>query len=196
MSALTFAREFVRDPVTLGAVAPSGRALARLTVEAAAIEAHHVVVELGAGTGPMTREIVARHADNPFVALEPNGELARLLRQAHPDVRVEQRFAEDLPAILADWGHPVAHRVVSSLPWAIWSEPLQDRTFDAICRVLHPEGRMVTFAYLHAQVLPAARRLRDQLRRRFRSVERTRVAWANLPPAFVFVCDGPVDAAQ
>lgn len=192
MSLLTFAREFVRDPVTLGAVAPSGRSLARLTVASAEIGPDHVVVELGAGTGPMTREILERHPAQPFVALEPNGELARLLRLAHPEVRVEQRFAEDLPAILADHGHPVAHRVVSSLPWAIWSEPLQNRTFDAIVEVLHPEGRMVTFAYLHAQVLPAARRLREQLKRRFRSVERTRVAWANLPPAFVFVCDGPL----
>lgn len=191
MSALTFAREFVRDPVTLGAVAPSGRALARLTVASADIRPDHVVVELGAGTGPMTREILARHPDNPFVALEPNGELARLLHLAHPEAKVEQRFAEDLPQILTEWGHPVAHRVVSSLPWAIWSEALQDRTFDAIVEALHPEGRMVTFAYVHAQVLPAARRLREQLRRRFRSVTRTRVAWANLPPAFVFVCDGP-----
>lgn len=191
MSLLTFAREFVRDPVTLGAVAPSGRSLARLMVESAEIGPEHVVVELGAGTGPMTREIVARHPHNPFVALEPNGELARLLRLAHPDVCVEERFAEDLPDILSEWGHPRADRVISSLPWAIWSEPQQDRTFDAIVQAMHPEGRMVTFAYVHAQVLPAAARLREQLRRRFRSVRRTRVAWANLPPAFVFVCDGP-----
>lgn len=191
MSALTFAREFVRDPVTLGAIAPSGPSLARLTVEAAAIEPGHVVVELGAGTGPMTREVVARHAENPFLALEPNAELARLLRQAHPSVQVEERFAEHLPDILSEWGHPMAHRVVSSLPWAIWPDDLQQRTFDGILRALHPEGRMVTFSYVHAQVLPAARRLRDALAARFERVEKTPIAWLNLPPAFVFVCDKP-----
>lgn len=191
MSAITFAREFVRDPVTLGAIAPSGAALARLTVEAAGIADDHVVVELGAGTGPMTQEIVRRHPGNPFVALEPNAELARLLRLAYPTVQVEERFAEHLPEICAAWGHPVVHRVVSSLPWAIWPDDLQRRTFDGILEVLHPEGRMVTFSYVHAQMLPAAKRLRDTLAARFERVEKTRVAWANLPPAFVFVCDSP-----
>lgn len=191
MSALTFAREFVRDPVTLGAIAPSGADLARLTVEAAGIEPGHVVVELGAGTGPMTREILARHPDNPFLALEPNAELAALLRDAHPSARVEERFAEELPQILAEWGQPCAHRVVSSLPWAIWPDELQRRTFDGIVEILPPDGRMVTFAYVHAQLLPAARRLREALAARFERVERTRIAWINLPPAFVFVCDRP-----
>ncbi|MFT5460167.1 MAG: phospholipid N-methyltransferase, partial [Myxococcota bacterium] len=37
MSAWTFLREFTRDPVKVGAVAPSGRALAALEIDAADI---------------------------------------------------------------------------------------------------------------------------------------------------------------
>src|SRR5689334_217078 len=102
MSTWSFLREFARDPVQLGAVAPSGVDLARRMVDAAGLEPGHVVVELGAGTGPMTAEILARRPDGPFVSLEPNPALAEILRQRFPGVRVEQRYAQDLRAILTD----------------------------------------------------------------------------------------------
>ena len=187
---LSFMGQFIRDPVGLGAIAPSGPELARLEVDAADIQPHHVVVELGAGDGPMTAEIVKR-PHGPFVSLEPNAVLAEALRQRFPEVKVEERYAQDLPAILADMGVDAADRVVSSLPWAIWSEELQGRVFDAILQVLRPDGRLVTFSYVHAKPLPAARRFRAALESRFASVTTTGVAWRNLPPAFVFVCDGP-----
>lgn len=187
---LDFVGQFIRDPVGLGAIAPSGPQLARLEVDAAGLEPHHVVVELGAGDGPMTAEIVKRSI-GPFVSLEPNAVLAATLRARFPEVRVEERYAQDLPAILADMGVSQIDRVVSSLPWAIWDADLQGEVFDAILDVLAPDGRMVTFSYLHAKPLPAARRFKAALEDRFEQVTTTAPAWRNLPPAFVFVCDRP-----
>ena len=191
MSVATFLREFVKDPVQLGAVAPSGRVLARLMVESADLKPGQVVVELGAGTGPMTEAILQARPDGPFVALEPNPELAAILRARFPGVRIDERYAQELRAILAEMGEDHADRVVSSLPWAIWPEALQNEVFDAILDVLAPDGRMVTFGYVHAQPLPAARRLRAALAARFHDVSTTRVAWRNVPPALVYVCDRP-----
>lgn len=188
---VAFFTEFARDPTALGAIAPSGKVLAAKTVEAAGIEPGHVVVELGAGSGPMTAELVARHPDAPLLVLEPNGRLAARLRERFPGATVEERLAQDLPELLEAWGHPRADRVVSSLPWAIWPPLAQRACFDAIVASLRPTGRLVTFAYLHALKLPAARRLRTAMDEHFTSVSRTRVAWRNLPPAFVYVCDGP-----
>lgn len=187
---LSFLGQFLRDPTGVGAVAPSGPVLAKLEVDAAEIGPEHVVVELGAGDGPMTAEIVGR-PHGPFVSLEPNAVLAAQLRARFPGVRIEERYAQDLPEILADMGVEKADRVVSSLPWAIWDADLQGAVFDAILEVLAPDGRMVTFSYLHAKPLPAARRFKAALEARFESVEMTAPAWRNVPPAFVFVCDGP-----
>lgn len=187
---LNFLGQFLRDPTGVGAVAASGPVLAKLEVDAAGILPDHVVVELGAGDGPMTAEIVKR-PHGPFVSLEPNAVLAESLRVRFPDVRVEERYAQDLPAILADMGVDKADRVVSSLPWAIWDADLQGEVFDAILEVLAPDGRMVTFSYLHAKPLPAARRFKAALEARFESVTMTSAAWRNVPPAFVFVCDKP-----
>jgi hypothetical protein len=40
-------------------------------------------------------------------------------------------------------------------------------------------------------MLSAARRFRRTLEDRFESVHATPIAWANVPPAFVYVCDHP-----
>ncbi len=196
MSTWTFLTAFARDPVRIGAIAPSGRALARLEVQAADIRPGHSVVELGAGTGPMTAELVRRHPDAPLLVLEPDATLAALLREKFPDLRIEERFAQALPELVADWGHGPVDRVVSSLPWAIWPETLQTAVFDGIHAVLASDARLVTFTYAHTSLLPAARRFRALLAERFCDVTATQVAWANLPPAYVYVCDRPRDMCR
>jgi phosphatidylethanolamine/phosphatidyl-N-methylethanolamine N-methyltransferase len=189
VSTRTFLKQFLTDPVAIGAVAPSGRELARLMVEQADIQPGQVVAEVGAGTGPMTAELLARHPNNPLVVLEPNAELAASLRARFPSARVEERYAQDLPAITREWGHFPVDRVVSSLPWAIWPEELQTTILTGMLEAMAPDARLVTFTYWHAQPLAAAKRFRAFLGKHFRTVERSRVAWANVPPAFVFRCD-------
>lgn len=190
MSNLLFLREFARNPKRIGSVMPSGAQLARRMVEAADIHPDHHVVELGGGTGPITKEIRAAWPDVDLLVLEPAPDLAAMLRTRFPDVRVDERLAQDLPAVVAEWGHALVDRVVSGLPWTMWSEEVIAAGLDAVVEVLAPGGRMVTFSYVHAQaVLPGARRFRRLLEARFAHVGRTEVQWFNVPPAVVFVCD-------
>lgn len=186
-----FLREFARDPNHIGAVAPSSSHLAACMVAAVDIRPGHVVVEVGAGTGPFTRRIRQVAPEAHLLALEPNAELAAHLRAELPGVEVVERMAHELPEIVREWGHEKVDRVVSGLPWALWPPEVQDPIFDGILAVLAPEGRMATFTYVHSQVLPPAQRLKDKLHRRFARVERTPVTWRNVPPAFVWVCSAP-----
>jgi phospholipid N-methyltransferase len=160
-------------------------------VESAALAPGHVVVELGAGTGPMTEEILRVRPHGPFVALEPNPTLAALLRQRFPGVRVDERKAQDLVTVLRELGWGKVDRVVSSLPFAIWPDRLQQEVFDGILAAMAPHSRFVTFGYAHARPLPAARRLWATLHERFSEVATTRIVWRNLPPALVYCCAGP-----
>jgi phosphatidylethanolamine/phosphatidyl-N-methylethanolamine N-methyltransferase len=191
MSALTFFREFVRNPKSIGSVTPSGRALAELIVDSAQILPGNVVVELGAGTGPFTRVLAERYPENPLIALEPAPDLAAALRAALPNVTVAERYAQDLPQILAAEGHAKCHRVISGLPWTVWSEELQNSILDAVCGSLDEEGRLVTFMYVHSQMLPGATKLLGTLQKRFDTVEKSKVAWANVPPALVWIASRP-----
>lgn len=187
--ALTFLRAFLRAPTGIGSVAPSSPALAAMMVRCAEIQPGQVVAELGAGTGPMTRAVRAAHPDNPLVVFEPDAALAAVCRASVPGVPVEEAYAQDLSAVLARHGHAGCERIVSSLPFAGWPAELQEAVFDGIFDALAPGGRMVTFTYVHSPWLPAGRRARALLGRRFARVTTSPVVWRNLPPAFVYVCD-------
>lgn len=185
----TFVGSFLRRPGAIGAVAPSSRHLAACIVGAADIHADHVVAELGAGTGPMTRALVAQHPQVPLLVLEPDAALAARCREHVPEAEVVEAYAQDLRALLEARGHTHADRIVSSLPFAGWPEALQTAVFDAILDALAPDGRFVTFTYAHAPMLPAGRRARRTLEARFHTVRTTPIVWCNAPPAFVYVCD-------
>jgi phospholipid N-methyltransferase len=54
------------------------------------------------------------------------------------------------------------------------------------------DGRLVTFTYAISPLVPAGRCFRRLLERSFARVTTSPTVWANLPPAFVYVCDGPI----
>lgn len=189
MSVREYLGEFLRAPSTVGAIAPSGRELARKLVAAAQPQDGEVVVELGAGTGAITAAVPV--SVRRFVALEPHPPFAAGWRARFPARALDARGAEELPAVLRDRGWAAADCVLSSLPFAIWPEARQRRVLDGIVAGMHPLGRLVTFGYLHSQLLPAAGRLQRLLAARFVAVRRQAIAWWNLPPALVFRCDEP-----
>jgi phosphatidylethanolamine/phosphatidyl-N-methylethanolamine N-methyltransferase len=191
MSPLTFVREFIRSPGSVGAIWPSGRELAELMVESADIRPGHVVAEVGAGTGPFTRALRDLRPDNRLISLEPNAELAAALRANVPGVEVEEAFAQSLPALAAARGLPHFDRIVSGLPLTLWDDPILEGIFTAFVDALPADGRMVTFSYVVAQWTPRSAKMRRHLERYFGSVRKSRIAWANLPPALVFICEQP-----
>jgi phosphatidylethanolamine/phosphatidyl-N-methylethanolamine N-methyltransferase len=186
--AASFLRAFLRAPRTIGAVASSGPALASRMVECAKLEQGHCVVEIGAGQGPMTTALV-EHGHPPALVFELYEQWADALASRFPDLPVVQQSAADMPSQLHTHGLPLADRVVSSLPWAIWSDTLQDTILSGVVEGMQPDGRMVTFTYVHGRWLPSARRFRRKLESHFRSVTTSSIVWKNLPPAVVYQCD-------
>jgi phosphatidylethanolamine/phosphatidyl-N-methylethanolamine N-methyltransferase len=158
-------------------------------IDAADINDDHVVVELGAGTGPFTKEIFTRYPSLAFMAIEPRQDLAKLLRAEFPSLMVQEAWAQDLPQLLEAWGHPSADRIVSGLPWALWSQALQDEILSALVESMAPQGKFVTFTYLHSGMMPGARLFRKNLSNYFGTVQTSRVAWLNFPPAYAFICE-------
>lgn len=184
-----FLRAYLRAPSRVGAIAPSSPALAAEMIRCAEVPIGAPVIEIGAGTGPFTRAITSMCPGSPVLALEPDADLAQRAAAAAPSARVEVAVAQDLPRLMADWGHASVDRVVSGLPFASFPPALQDAILDAVVDALGPSGRMVTFTYVFSPWLPKGRRARAALERRFSSVRASRVVWRNLPPAFVYICD-------
>ncbi|MES1246501.1 MAG: class I SAM-dependent methyltransferase [Actinomycetota bacterium] len=69
------------------------------------------VVDVGAGTGALTRELLARGID--VVAVEPSPEFVETLRQRHPDIDTHLAPAEQLPFEDGTFDHALAQLVVA-----------------------------------------------------------------------------------
>lgn len=180
---------FLRNPVRVGALCPSSPALCRMLVRRTGIRDAGVIVELGPGTGVVTREIVARaNIGARVLAIELDARMCANLQQQFPKVLVCNESAAGLGDILRREGLPPADLVVSGLPWSGFPEELQQSILKPLLENLREGGVFTTFAYLHAANLPGGRRFRALLRSCFSRVEITPVVWKNLPPAFVYRC--------
>ena len=189
--------EFLRAPMTIGAVAASGRPLTRAAIAPVPAGADVVVVELGPGTGAMTGPLTERLAGRGRqLAIEVNARLAAQLATRHPTVKVVRADAADLRTALTDRGIAHADVIVSGLPWAAFPAQQQDHLLGAVVDSLSPDGALTTFAYVHSRWTPAARRLHRQLEARFEEVLVGRTVWRNVPPALVYYARRPRDGGQ
>lgn len=79
--AVNFLKQYLRNPRSIGAIAPSSPALARAMVDAANLAAARVIVEFGPGTGVFTEELVARRRPGTrIIAIELNPDFFRQLQ--------------------------------------------------------------------------------------------------------------------
>lgn len=160
-------------------------------VDQAQVGPGHVVVELGGGSGSFTRELLARHPENPLTVFELSPDLAAGLRRDFPGAQVVAAPVEDLPKVAADLGITRIDRVVSGLPWALWGEARQAAVLDALGPYLAPGARLVTFHYVHSRSLGRVRVTRRLLVERFTRVSHSAPIWANVPPAYIHIAEEP-----
>lgn len=185
-SIAAFFQQWMRDPVKMASVTPSGRQLAHLMVAGLPRGAARVA-ELGAGTGVFTRALLdAGIAASQLLVVEINPRLADFLRERFPDVAIACADARrvdvlaDERGFLADGAKLDA--VVSGLGMLSMSRALRVEILAAAFRALGRDGRFVQFTY--GPVSPVRRSEREALGLR---VRRAGFALRNLPPANVFV---------
>jgi phospholipid N-methyltransferase len=189
MSLFHFLREFVQDPSRTGAIAPSSGSLAKEMVRGLELDKAQAVLEYGPGTGAFTPYIIKElPASCKFVAIELNHRFVEQFRSRFPDVDLYNGSVVDAREICDRYDISMADAIVSGLPWATFSQTLQQTILKEMMRVLRPGGRFVTFGYVHSQVLPGAHNFSRLLRTHFSEVKRSRIVWPNLPPAFVYRC--------
>jgi phosphatidylethanolamine/phosphatidyl-N-methylethanolamine N-methyltransferase len=175
-----FIRSWLEKPLSTGAVMPSGRFLARAMARLVDTEVPGPVIELGAGTGPVTEALVEQGVDPArLVLVEFNPVFCRMLRSRYPEATVVQGDAYRLKHLLGSLLREPAAAIVSGLP--LFNKPMRTRLrliADAFGLLL-PQAPFIQFTY--AVVSPIPRNLPGV---DARSTERI---WRNLPPAQVWV---------
>ncbi len=178
---LEFFKGFLRNPKEVGSVVPSSRFLARRVLECGKVRSARVVVELGAGTGVLTGQILEHMpADGKLVAVEILPEFAELLRASSldPRITVYEGCSTDLERALAEAGELQADLVVSGIPFSTLEGGVGRRTLEAAKRVLGENGRFVAY-----QFRSAVRRIAEPV---FGPAETHSGFW-NLPPMKIYV---------
>jgi phosphatidylethanolamine/phosphatidyl-N-methylethanolamine N-methyltransferase len=184
-----FLRQFIRSPRTVGAVLPSSPALASIMLAPVDFAGARAIVEFGPGTGAFTIEIARRLRPGcRYLGIELSADFTRNLAARFPGLSFVNASAADLTEILAAQDIGAVDAIVCGLPWATLPVSLQDTVFAAIDRALVPGGVFVTFGYFQSLVLPPTWALRRRLRQEFAEVSRSPVVWANVPPAFAYIC--------
>jgi len=180
-----FLRSFLDGPGRVGAVLPTSQRTVRATLDMAPIAQARCVVELGAGTGPYTREIVRRLGpDARLLAFELDPALARQLAAEVTDPRV-QIVADSAANLEAHLDGRRPEVIVSELPFTSLPGTVRREILEVAQRVIADDGVMLVLQYSPF--------IRKELERRFRSVRR-RLSLFNVPPAVLFACRAPEGA--
>jgi phosphatidylethanolamine/phosphatidyl-N-methylethanolamine N-methyltransferase len=180
-----FLAKFLQKGVAIGAVTPSSPWMARHFLEGIALAEERCVVELGAGTGAITGELLRGAGVRcRSVIVERDPDFCQRLREHFPQADIAEADACDLDSLLAERGIDRVDHVLCgiALPWLNPRD--RHRLLDSARRHLAPDGSFRQLSYMpwiHA----------GEYRRYFRRVT-FRFVLRNIPPGGFYLCQSPV----
>ncbi|HSW29221.1 MAG TPA: methyltransferase domain-containing protein [Longimicrobiales bacterium] len=176
--------QHIKSIRTSGTILPASGFLVRSLAECVDFAHARNIVELGAGTGCVTRELLRRmRPDARLLSLEINPAFIAACQGAIRDPRLtlRQACATTLPEVLEQEGMDGADAVVSGLPLSIMDDDVVDRILDVSHASLRPLGRFVQYQYSLSN--------QPRMTQRYGDVD-VGFTLLNVPPAFVFSCSG------
>jgi phosphatidylethanolamine/phosphatidyl-N-methylethanolamine N-methyltransferase len=193
-----FLSQALRSLSVTASLFPSSRFLASALLKAIDFRAASVIVELGVGTGAITKEILRRLKPNAvLLGLDLNPAFVTHVGRTTRDRRFIPILghAEQLGNLLSRYGIGRADAIVSSLGLTSMHASQRSTIMTQAAAHLTRDGVLTQYQYLHAKGKPnwvSALGLprfaeKEFLRAHFRDVASERVIW-NLPPACVYTC--------
>jgi phosphatidylethanolamine/phosphatidyl-N-methylethanolamine N-methyltransferase len=175
---LAFLKSFLARPWKVASPIPSGRRLAAKIAEQIDPQAGGLVLELGPGTGAVTRAIRERGiAEEDLVLIETDREFVRLLRAEYPRARVIHGDAFAFGELLGRDARAL-RSIVSGLP--VIGEPAgrRRRFLETALDALAADRPFVQFSYSRQPPFPAF----DDV-----TVDRAATVWQNIWPMHIWV---------
>jgi phospholipid N-methyltransferase len=176
-------RKFVSQGTAIASFSPSSRFLSRSIIKGIDWNRAKCVVELGAGTGPITKELIkAAGATTKLVIVERDPDFCRVLREKFPGHDIVEGDACKLDEILAERGIEKADHIVSGLPLPSFPAELRDSIIAMSAKVLGPDGefrQLTNMPWIYFK-----------LYRNYFSNVSFKLVPLNLPPGGVYYCRG------
>jgi phosphatidylethanolamine/phosphatidyl-N-methylethanolamine N-methyltransferase len=180
--ALILLRNWLRSPRKVATAVPSSPFLAKAMAATIADPDAGFFLELGGGTGSITRAALdAGVPREKLLVVEANEEMARVLKRRFPGIHVLEQDARLLDRTLSDLGVQRLAGVLSSLPMLNMDGATQLAILQAFAPLLAPAGHLAQYTYGWRCPL-------DETVLQTLQWERKRQAFvlANIPPAHVW----------
>ena len=173
--------KLARNIRTSGTITPSSRFLIERLLKPIDFSSATSIVELGAGTGCVTRALLDRMSPTcELTCVEVDEEFVELCaRIDDPRLTVYHACATELKGVLSRSGILGADYIVSSVPLSILDEDVADEILEVAQSCLRPRGKFLQYQYSPAYL--------RKLTARYSKV-RVGFTLRNIPPAFVYEC--------
>lgn len=189
---IEFLQAFIKNPLGVGAIAPSSPELARRMLEDIEPSEDSIVLELGVGTGALTkfvRDIVPD--ENCYLGIELDGRLVSSLRKQHPDLKFVRGNACKAHALHKRSRLGKVGYIISSLPFVSLPNDVNCRIFAEVEKFMSEGCIFRTYQYAHGYYLPSAIKLREFMRTRYGKSEKSTLIVKNVPPAYTLTWRTP-----
>lgn len=180
-----FFKQWLRHPFQMGTLAPITPRLANLAA-AQIKDPSGLVVEIGAGTGRLTRSLLARGVKpENLVLVELDKNLCSFLEETLPQLeecktsipKVIHGNAAELAEIIPSHFVGKVATVVSAIPFMYIPEELRTKIIKSCFDVMGPQGKIIHVTYNPKSPLAFMNTLQQ---------ERVGSLWFNMPPGFVW----------
>lgn len=176
-----FLKQFLKTPLSIGSLCPSGHALAHTLANLAASENRGgLFIDLGTGTGVVTRELLSMGVSpENILAIDRCASFKSAFRRYYPQVKFLIDDARNLRNIVYGYGSLAPIRaVISSLPLKNMPGDIIAAIMREIWKILNESGGvLIQFTY--------AVWTRDALARYGFNLQTRRYVVNNLPPCIV-----------
>ncbi|MEI8295691.1 MAG: methyltransferase domain-containing protein [Alphaproteobacteria bacterium] len=179
-----FFRRWLRHPFRLGTIAPISQKFATYAASFLPTSLSGPVVEVGAGTGRLTRSLLknGRLSPDTLAAIELDPHLCSFLQNTLPTIRTIEGDARHIGKLIpADWVGQVA-AVVSVIPLMYLPVASRQEIMENCFSVMGKKGIFLQVTYSSRSPLQAVEKLLGL------PVKTTRLGslWWNCPPGFIW----------
>jgi|SRR6188474_488173 len=182
---IEFLQAFLKNPTKVGSIAPSSPELARVMLKGLKPDADNIVIELGVGTGAITKFLQELVPDNrSLLGIELDEGLVRLLRKSFPDLNIICGNAAEMSEIHERSGLGKVSYIISCLPFVSLPGEIRDGVLNEVDKFMQKGCLFRTLQYAHGYYLPSAVKFRKMMQERYGKEKRSSLVVKNVPPGY------------
>lgn len=182
---IQFLQAFLKNPLKVGAIAPSSPELAARMIDGITPDEENVVIELGVGTGAITKhlqEVIPNRESYLGIELDPG--LVRSLNRKYRGLKFFCGNASDTFDIHRRSELGKVGFIICCLPFVSLPNEVGEEILTEIDKFMQFGCTFRTFQYAHGYYMPSAIKLREFMRDRYGKSKRSPLIVKNVPPAY------------